>query len=184
MAVRPSPFAVLSALPLALAIAAAPLTAATPAQAAAVTPEAIVGDLTVTDAWARASAGMARAGAAFVTIRNDGAADRLIAADADVSRVVELHTHIMDGDVMRMRKVDAIDVPGGETTTLQPGGLHVMLIDLHAPLAEGQTFPLSLTFEQAGTVDVQVTVTGVGAMGADGHGGPEGGDMTHDAPMD
>ncbi|MQX38366.1 copper chaperone PCu(A)C [Roseospira navarrensis] len=138
-----------------------------------------LGPLTVSDPWARASAGMARAGAAFMTIRNDGATDRLVAADADVSAVVELHTHIKDGDVMRMRKVEAIDFTGGTETVLQPGGLHVMLIELHAPLKEGETFPLSLTFESAGTVEVTVTVQGVGAMGGQMGGGHMGGGLSH-----
>jgi len=127
--------------------------------------EVTLGPLTITDPWARASAGMARAGAAFMTIRNDGTTDRLISASADISDVVELHTHIKDGEVMRMRRVDAIEVTGGTETHLQPGGLHVMFIGLHAPLEEGQTFPLSLTFEAAGTVKVSVTVQGVASMG-------------------
>jgi len=145
------------------------LAAAAPATAAEVT----AGSLTIADPWARASAGMARAGAAFMTISNSGAHDRLVSATANVSDVVELHTHIKDGDVMRMRKVEAIDVPAGETTMLQPGGLHVMFIGLHAPLQEGETFPVTLTFEQAGDVDVDVIVKSVGAMGGgmghDGH---------------
>lgn len=144
------------------ALLAVPLFVA-PAVAVAADAVTAVGDLTIADPWARASAGMARAGAAFMHITNDGATDRLVAADADVSRVVELHTHIKDGDIMRMRRVDAIEVTGGTETVLQPGGLHVMLIDLHAPLEEGESFPLSLTFETAGTVEVTVTVKGVGA---------------------
>jgi len=144
----------------------APAVASTPAWAA--DPDArTLGDLTVSGVWARASAGRAAAGAAFMTIANSGTADdRLIAAAADVSKVVELHTHIKDGEIMRMRQVEAIAVPGDETTVLQPGGLHVMFIGLHDPLREGQTFPLSLTFEQAGTLTVSVTVKGVGAMGS------------------
>ncbi|WP_299444238.1 copper chaperone PCu(A)C [uncultured Rhodospira sp.] len=137
------------------------LAAAAPAMAAEVT----AGSLTIADPWARASAGMARAGAAFMTITNTGDSDRLVSATANVSDVVELHTHIKDGDVMRMRKVEAIDVPAGETTMLQPGGLHVMFIGLHDPLQEGETFPVTLTFEQAGDVDVDVIVKSVGAMG-------------------
>ncbi|SDD97751.1 copper chaperone PCu(A)C [Rhodospira trueperi] len=139
--------------------------------------EVTVGPLTIADPWARASAGRARAGAAFMSITNDGAeADRLVAADADVSEVVELHTHIKDGDVMRMRKVEAIDVPADETTVLQPGGLHVMFIGLHESLKEGEAFPVTLTFEHAGDVEVTVTVKSVGAMGGGmGHGQGSGG---------
>lgn len=137
-----------------------------------------VGPLTVSDAWARASAGRAAAGAAFMVIENGGAADRLVAADADVSETVELHTHIKDGEVMRMRQVEAIDLPAESTTRLQPGGLHVMFIDLHEPLTEGERFPVTLSFEQAGDVTVTVTVKGVGAMPMPmGHGKATGGGM-------
>lgn len=124
-----------------------------------------VAEVIVSDPWARASAGMARAGAAFMSIENTGSDDRLVAAHADVSEVVELHTHIKDGDVMRMRKVEAIALPGGQTTALEPGGLHVMFINLTDPLTEGETFPLTLVFEEAGQQTVTVQVRGVGAMG-------------------
>jgi copper(I)-binding protein len=124
-------------------------------------------DVTVSDAWSRASAGMARAGAGFMHITNSGAADdRLVAAASAVSDVTELHAHILDGAVMRMRQVEAIDVPAGQTVALKPGGLHVMFMALKEPLAEGQTFDVTLTFEKAGTVTVPVTVKGVAAMGA------------------
>lgn len=130
------------------------------------------GDIAVSDAWSRASAGMARAGAGFMTITNGGAeADRLVAAAAPaVSETAELHTHIKDGDVMRMRQVEAIEVPAGQAVTLQPGGLHVMLMSLKAPLQDGQTFDLTLTFEKAGTLTVPVAVKAAGAMGGQGHG--------------
>ncbi len=127
--------------------------------------DVVLGALTIGEPWARASAGMAQAGAAFMTITNAGTTDRLVSAAADVSDVVELHTHIKDGDIMRMRKIDAIEVPGDAVTHLQPGGLHIMFIGLDEPLQDGATFPLSLTFETAGTVEVTVTVQGVAAMG-------------------
>lgn len=151
-----------------LAIAVFATTHVGPAQADDVT----LGALTIGAPWARASAGMAQAGAAFMTITNQGATDRLVSAAAEVSEVVELHTHIQDGDVMRMRKIDAIEVPGETVTHLRPGGLHIMFIGLDEPLQEGGTFPLSLTFETAGTVEVTVTVQGVAAMGKGsmGHG--------------
>jgi len=141
------------------------IVSAAPVRAADTPLTTTLGSLSISDPWARASAGMARAGAAFMSVANSGAADRLISADADISDVVELHTHIKDGDVMRMRKVDAIDITDRTTTKLQPGGLHVMFIGLHEPLKEGETFPLSLTFEHAGTVEVTVSVRGVASMG-------------------
>lgn len=126
-------------------------------------------DITVTEAWSRASAGKARAGAGFMQITNSGAEDdRLVAASAPVSPAAELHTHIRDGDVMRMRQVEAIDVPAGQTVTLQPGGLHIMFLPLNEPLRQGQTFDVTLTFEKAGAMSVPVTVQGAGAMSAGG----------------
>ncbi|MBK8907598.1 MAG: copper chaperone PCu(A)C [Rhodospirillales bacterium] len=153
------------------AIGAAVLAALVVAGGGASAADATVGDITVKSPWARASAGAARAGAAFMTIENAGAEDdRLISASADVSKTVELHTHLMDGDVMKMRPVDAVDVQAGGTAVLQPGGDHVMFMGLQQPLKEGESFPLTLTFETAGSITVDVPVVGAGAMGP-GHGG-------------
>jgi len=134
--------------------------------AGALAGDAKVGDITVEGPWARASAGKAKAGAAFMTLSNAGAADdRLTGVSAGVSDKAELHTHIREGDIMRMRPVEAIDVPAGGVATLQPGGDHVMFMGLHQPLKEGEMFPLTLTFEKAGEVTVEVMVMGAGAMG-------------------
>lgn len=142
---------------------------------------ALAGDIEIQNPWARASAGMAQAGAAFMDIKNNGGTDRVIGASADVAKSVELHTHIKDGDVMKMRRVDAIDVPANGMAHLAPGGLHVMFMGLTAPLEEGETFPLTLTFEKAGDVTVEVEVKAAGAMGGmqgQGHGAMQGhGDM-------
>ncbi|MGF1641593.1 MAG: copper chaperone PCu(A)C [Rhodospirillales bacterium] len=136
--------------------------------------DATVGDITVAAPWARASAGPAANGAAFMTLNNAGTgADRLVAAAAEVAATVELHTHIREGDIMRMRAVEAIEVPAQGVTELKPGGLHVMLIGLKAPLKEGATFPLTLSFEKAGDVTVEVTVAKAGAMES-GHGAMHG----------
>lgn len=147
-----------------LSLAAAALViAAVPAFAEPVS----VGNLSIDGPWSRASAGPARAGAAFMTITNNGPViDRLLSATADdTARRVELHTHINDNGVMRMRQVVAIDLPPGQTVTLQPGGLHIMMMELVAPLAEGASFPLTLSFEKAGSVTVDVPVQAAGAMG-------------------
>lgn len=143
------------------------------AVAATTVTAAAAADVKVKDAWARASAGTARAGGAFMTIVNTGTVDdRLVAAEAPVSESTELHTHIHEGSVMRMRQVDEIAVPAGETVQLKPGGLHVMFMGLNEPLREGQTFDLELTFEKAGAVTVPVRVLAPGAMGTG---------MTHDS---
>jgi len=120
--------------------------------------------IAVENAWSRATPAQARAGAAFFVVRNHGANDdTLVAADSDVADSVELHTHIHDNGVMRMRPVADILVPAGGLAELKPGGLHVMLIGLRAPLEEGSTFTLGLTFAHAGHMTVPVTVKGIGA---------------------
>jgi copper(I)-binding protein len=68
---------------------------------------------------------------------------------------------------MRMRQVSSIDVPAGGTVSLQPGGLHIMLIDLKEPLRQGETFPLTLTFAKAGKVAVDVPVKSPAEMGTE-----------------
>lgn len=124
--------------------------------------ETKAGSLSLSEPWARATAPGQTSGAAYLKIRNAGATDKLVAASAPVADVVELHTHVMDGNTMRMRKVDAIDVTGGSTTELKPGGLHVMLIGLKAPLKAGERFPLTLRFERAGELKVEVPVRAIG----------------------
>jgi copper(I)-binding protein len=116
--------------------------------------------------WARASAGLARSAGAFLTIRNGGTeADRLVAVASPVAKRAGLHQTVMESDVMKMRHVAAIEVPPGETVMLAPGGYHVMFMGLAAPLVEGQTFALTLTFEKAGEIEVEVAVMKAGAMG-------------------
>jgi copper(I)-binding protein len=138
-----------------------------------------MGDIKVTSAWARASAKMARAGAAYVTLENAGGTpDTLLSASAPVADKVELHTHIKDGDIMKMREVESIEVGPHAKVALKPGGLHVMLIGLKKPLEKGSRFPLTLDFEKAGKMTVEVTVEGPGAMGPDGGQGAHGG-MKH-----
>mgnify|MGYP001079771905 CR=1 FL=1 len=123
-----------------------------------------LGDIVIHHPWARASAGNAKTAAAYFGLVNTGAEpDRLIAAEATVGRA-ELHTHIHEEDVVKMRQVEAIDLAAGETVTLEPGGLHVMLMDLVEPLKEGNSFPLTLTFERAGSIEVEVKIEGVASM--------------------
>jgi copper(I)-binding protein len=127
-------------------------------------------DITVDDIWAREST--AATGAAFMTVHNAGPADRIVKAASPVAGVVELHTHIKEGDIMRMRPVEAIDVPANGMVALQPGGLHVMLIDLKQPLVAGQTLPLTMVFEKAGSMQLTVPVHSMKPMGGDAGGAP------------
>jgi copper(I)-binding protein len=133
--------------------------------------------ISVEGAWTRATAPSAKNGGAFMTVRNAGPADdRLVAAASPAAARAELHTHTMTDGVMRMRPVaGGIAVPAGGVTELKPGGLHVMLLGLAAPLAEGTTIPVTLTFEHAGRLTVEVPVMEAGAAGPgpapmDGHG--------------
>ncbi|MEZ5825472.1 MAG: copper chaperone PCu(A)C [Geminicoccaceae bacterium] len=144
-----------------------------------------LGDLVIEGLWSRETPRSAKNGASFMTITNEGSEDdRLVAASSDAAGRVELHTHLMDGGVMRMRQVEAIDLPAGETVMLQPGGLHVMLLDLPKPLAKGDELALELMFEKSGTIETLVPVADItrGAMG--GHakgkmGEGKGHDMGH-----
>lgn len=141
---------------------------------------AFAADVEVSNAWARASAGMAGAGAAFMAIHNPNTHDHaLVEAATDVAKRIELHTHTMVDGVMQMRQVEGgINIPAGETVMLQPGGFHVMLMGLNAPLKEGESFPLTLTFTGGRTLTVTVDVLAPGAMGP---GAMNHGAMNHDA---
>jgi hypothetical protein len=122
------------------------------------------GQLAVDNAWARATPGKSDIGAAYVTIHSP-TADRLVAASTPVAKKAELHTMEMSGMVMKMRPISSIDIPAGQSVSLAPGGMHIMLMGLKQPLKAGQSFPLSLTFAKAGTRTVNVAVEKVGASG-------------------
>ncbi len=152
------------ALSLPAAVVAASMIFAAPIPAVA--QDAKAGSLMIEQPWARATPGQAKNGAAYMTIHNGGTAgDRLLAASAEVSQRVELHNHINNDGVMQMREVEAIEVPASGMTELKPGSFHVMFMGLSAPLKEGDSFPLTLTFEQAGDLTVTVNVQSVGSMG-------------------
>lgn len=116
--------------------------------------------ITIIDGHVRAAGEMAVAGAAFFTIHNAGPDDdRLIAAETDAAKRVELHTHLADGEVMRMRAVEGgLAVPADGVRRLESGGDHVMLMGLAAPLGEGDTLRLTLIFEKAGELVVGLPV--------------------------
>lgn len=118
----------------------------------------------VFDAWARASVLASRPGAAYVTIES-ALDDTLIGANTPVAERVMIHAVEKDGDVSRMRHVEALELPAGERITLAPGGMHLMLMGLQDKLSEGTTFPMTLSFETAGEVTVEVSVLGIAAEG-------------------
>ncbi len=136
------------------------------------------GSVAVTDAWARATPGKAEIGAAYLTLESS-IPDRLIGMSTPVASAAQLHAMTMEGGIMKMRPLAGIDLPAGQPTKLEPGAMHIMLLGLTGPLRPGQSFPLTLTFEKAGTREVTVSVEKVGARG------PEkatGGDMKMPTP--
>jgi hypothetical protein len=115
--------------------------------------------ITVSDAYARAVPPGQPNSAAFMQLTNTGAQDRaLVSATSDAAEVVELHTHKLEDGMMRMRQIARIDLPAGETVTLQPGGLHLMLIGLIDSLKPGDEITLSLGFDDGSrqTLDLPV----------------------------
>jgi len=120
------------------------------------------GPVSIDGAYVRESLGRAPNSGAYLTLHST-APDRLIAVASPAAERVELHTHMMGSDnVMRMRPVDGIDVAPGAPTLLQPGGFHIMLLGVRAPLVAGATIPLTLTFEKAGSVTFDVPVRSIG----------------------
>ena len=126
---------------------------------AACAPGTSTSGITVTDAWARTSATIDGAGAAYMILHNgSGEADKLIGAASTAAATVEMHESMeMDG-MMSMSPVDSIEVPAGGQAELAPGGLHIMLIGLTQELKAGDKITLTLTFEKAGQVEVTAEV--------------------------
>lgn len=101
----------------------------------------------------------APAAGAFMVIRNTGSKDvKVVKADNPASRVTELHTHLNEAGVMKMRQVPAIEIKAGGEAKLQPGGLHIMLIDLKAPLQEGDNIAITLGFDDGSSKQVDAKV--------------------------
>ena len=130
-----------------------------------------LGNLEIRQPWTRATPPTAQAGGGFLVVANTGTTpDRLIAAKSPAAERVEVHEMKMDGNVMRMRPVEhGIDSPAGGTVELTPGGLHVMLSGLKAPFATDAKVPLTLVFEKAGSVDIEMPVEAMGATGPQSH---------------
>lgn len=145
--------------------------------------EVALGDLVISGAFTRATLPNAPVAGGFLTITNTGAApDRLIGAKADIAKETQIHEMAMEGDVMKMRQLtDGIVIPAGETVTLAPGGLHIMFMGLNSAIGEGDAVPVILTFENAGTVTIELTAGGTAASGAMNHGATNHGAMNHDA---
>ncbi|NBX57877.1 MAG: copper chaperone PCu(A)C [Gammaproteobacteria bacterium] len=116
--------------------------------------------ITIERPFARASAPGQMVGGGFMTIVHQGGAeDRLVSATTPIAREVQIHSMNMDGGVMRMRQVEGgLAIPAGGRVALQPGGLHLMFVDLNAPLVAGASFPVTLRFAKAGEIKVEFSV--------------------------
>lgn len=124
-------------------------------------------DVVVEHAWARASFGTDRPGAAYLDVTNAGAEPvTLVGLETDLAMMPEIHrTSVNAEGVSSMAPAGEIMIAPGETVALEPGGLHAMLMRLHAPMTEGESFTLTLVFADEGTVTVDVPILGIAARG-------------------
>ncbi len=129
-----------------------------------------VGPLVITAPWARATPGGARVGGAYMTITNTGSEpDRLVGGSVPIAKSLEVHDMAMEGEVMKMRRLDkGLEIAPGATVELKPGGLHVMFMGLTEGLKSGQTVKGALKFEKAGAVEIEYSVAPMGAGSSQG----------------
>jgi hypothetical protein len=117
------------------------------------------GPLTVKDAWARPGVAGGNSAVYFVVDNPSGEADTLLSASTSAAAVVELHETMMhSNETMSMQPIKEVPIPAGDKVKFEPGGKHVMLINLPADLKEGDTLQLSLTFAQVGKIELEVPV--------------------------
>jgi copper(I)-binding protein len=130
------------------------------------------GSLVIEAPWARATPAGARVGGGYLKITNTGQQpDRLIGGSLPVAAEVEVHEMTMKDGVMKMRKLDGLEIKPGQSVELKPGGYHLMFMGLREGLKDKQTLKGTLVFEKAGTVEVEYLVAPIGA--------PSGGHMRH-----
>jgi hypothetical protein len=121
----------------------------------------------VDEVWARATPGLAKTAAIYLTISNTGTTpDTLEAVSTTAAEHADLHEDKMANGVMQMRSIKSLTIEPGKSVVLQPSTYHIMLTGLKKPLKEGQTVPLTLTFDHAGQQQVTASVAKVGAMHA------------------
>jgi hypothetical protein len=121
-----------------------------------------VGNIVVSQPWARATT--AKVGGAYLTLRNTGrAADRLLKIVSPAAAAVEIHETRIEGGSASMRRVDRLEIKPGARVELRPGGMHLMLMGLEKPLKEGERVKLVLSFDVAGSVEVEATIEKAGA---------------------
>lgn len=125
-----------------------------------------IGDLTITNAWSRATIGTNRPAVFYAEIANAGSQDdALVAISTPVAQMPMLHETVVRDGVASMPHAMSVPVPAGGSVGLAPGGFHGMLMGLNAALAQGETFPMTMTFENAGEVAVEVGISAMNARG-------------------
>jgi copper(I)-binding protein len=124
-----------------------------------------VGSIKVEQAYTRSTVPGQMAAGGFMKIENKGTADQLVSASSPVAGEVQLHEMAMEGNVMKMRQVKDIAVPAGGSVELKPGGLHLMFMNIKAPLTAGESVPVKLKFAKAGEVEVKMPVNAMGQSG-------------------
>jgi periplasmic copper chaperone A len=151
--------------PLTLAVVTLQVAAAGLIVAPAAAADYDVGSMHISTPWARATPKGAAAGAGYMTITNKGTTpDTVSCVSDDASAQCQIHSVTMEGGVMKMRPVDSgLEIKPGETITLQPGGYHIMFVNLKHPLEQGESVKATLKFEHAGTIDVEYPIAAIGA---------------------
>jgi copper(I)-binding protein len=127
--------------------------------------DGVADKITVNDPYVRAVPPVVKTSAAFMQFQNSDAVEHfLVSASTPVAAAVELHMHTMDDGVMRMRRIAHVHLPPGETVSLEPGGLHIMLFDLSAALNPGDQVPITLTFSDGSNMEISAQVRSVKSM--------------------
>jgi periplasmic copper chaperone A len=117
------------------------------------------GDIQVRHPWSRATPPGAKVAVGYMEIRNRGSQpDRLLSVSSAVAKRVEMHLTQREGEVMKMRQVESFEIPARERFALRPGGAHLMLVDIAQPLEKGARFTMSLRFERAGELEIELEV--------------------------
>jgi periplasmic copper chaperone A len=129
------------------------------------------GTLKIEQPWSRVTPGGAKVAGGYLKITNTGSEpDRLVSVTTPIAGVGELHEMKMEDGVMRMRAIgNGLEIPAGGTVELKPGGLHVMFIDLKAPIEKNKPFAARLVFEKAGPIEVEFHIESMGAKEPAGH---------------
>lgn len=143
------------------------------------------GDIHIDHPWSRALPPVAPTGAAYLILENKGKqSDTLLSASTPIAGHVELHEHIHQDGLMKMQQIDSVEIAPGERVEFTPGGNHIMLFELKQPLADGDKYPMTLTFQKAGDIEVEVQVTAQPDE-QDGHDhGDHGDHAEHDSQSD